>query len=198
MPAIPHITLSFQIHRGSNVVADARSDASFGVAVGVTVHCGREPQPIFAVLIRVTCAAVAGGPENVDHLASGDKVQGLLSVLGARDQIRQEALHRVSEHSLPVVGIHTVAMQFYEQPIRAALDGDRRLLPEPQPAHTGRIHSGERGGFEPSYTAARRAIEIEHERPLNDDGEGLQWLPLLEIAAVTVRSPAVERERTFV
>lgn len=124
---------------------------------------------VVAVLAGVSAAAIARSHGDIDHFSGRDKVHYIFSLpLWLADQLAKKLLNGLAKHRCFVAWVHTVAVQFDEEPLRASANAYHSLSPKSKTVHCGRVHSCEFTILDAWKNPAPFApSQIEHKRPLD-------------------------------
>jgi hypothetical protein len=151
-------------------------------------------------LTWIPAISVAGSQSDIHHLARGYEVHQILILpLWPADQLAKELLDRRSQHSLLVARIHAMAVQLDEEPLGTSMDSDRCLLPESKTFHCGRVSCCQLAILNAwKWPSAFSPTKIEHERPLDHQGEDLRRPTALQIPASAVGRRLIQGRPAFV
>src|SRR5580692_12986407 len=87
-------------------------------------------EAVIPIFDGIAVASIACREHDIHHLPRGNKMNDLTSLLRTFDQFTQKLGNGRSQHHFAIARIHTVTLQFNEQPLRPSSYGNCRLLPE--------------------------------------------------------------------
>src|SRR5437867_12994776 len=97
-------------------------------------------KPVVAIVGWIALLTVSGSESNIDHLSPGHIVQAV-SRFDPHCELPHEMLDGFTNHAGPVRGVHVVAVQLEEKPVRSSLNCNTRFNPQLQTPQGRRIRT---------------------------------------------------------